>query len=148
MCFQSQKNFFVVAEEKLSHLIRSVGMSSISSPAVQPRTPIVPPQSMTDRRQDTRISVSLCFMWYLGLIRSYEQQVILKNMCSAIGDASSANPKPWILHTCEQEPSSRKRFNRERPEKPEEEESSGLFVSYPITTTCVTSGLSGFTKCK
>uniref|UniRef100_A0A3Q1IDS8 Tower domain-containing protein n=1 Tax=Anabas testudineus TaxID=64144 RepID=A0A3Q1IDS8_ANATE len=43
------ENFYQAAEEKLSHLIKSNGLSSISSPALQPRTP----------RQDTK-SVSLC----------------------------------------------------------------------------------------
>ncbi|XP_053176160.1 breast cancer type 2 susceptibility protein [Scomber japonicus] len=53
---QGQKNFFLTAEEKLSHLISSVGMSSISSPALQPRTPAVLQQTTTDRIQDTKTS--------------------------------------------------------------------------------------------
>ncbi|XP_062275871.1 breast cancer type 2 susceptibility protein [Scomber scombrus] len=53
---QGQKNFFLTAEEKLSHLIRSVGMSSISSPALQPRTPAVLQQTTTDKIQNTKTS--------------------------------------------------------------------------------------------
>lgn len=56
MCFQSQENFFLNAEEKLSHLLKSDGLSSISSPALQTRTPI----STTDRRRDTKTNVSSC----------------------------------------------------------------------------------------
>ncbi|XP_044058562.1 breast cancer type 2 susceptibility protein isoform X2 [Siniperca chuatsi] len=51
---QGQENFFLTAEEKLSHLVKSDGLSSISSPALQTRTPA----STTDRRQDTRTSVT------------------------------------------------------------------------------------------
>eukprot|EP00064_Thunnus_orientalis_P000001 superscaffoldBa00000001_g1 len=55
---QGQENFFLTAEEKLSYLIKSVGMSSISSPALQPKTPAVPQQTTADRRQDTKTSVT------------------------------------------------------------------------------------------
>ncbi|KAM3615946.1 uncharacterized protein V6R79_010079 [Siganus canaliculatus] len=47
---QGQENFFLSAEEKLSHLIESDGLSSISSPALPRQTPA----SMRDRRQDTK----------------------------------------------------------------------------------------------
>ncbi|XP_047451160.1 breast cancer type 2 susceptibility protein [Mugil cephalus] len=36
---QSQENFFLTAEEKLSHLLRPDGLSSVSSPALQPQSP-------------------------------------------------------------------------------------------------------------
>ncbi|XP_074496387.1 breast cancer type 2 susceptibility protein isoform X2 [Sebastes fasciatus] len=36
---QGQENFFPIAEETLSHLVESDGLRSVSSPAVQPRTP-------------------------------------------------------------------------------------------------------------
>ncbi|XP_067451269.1 breast cancer type 2 susceptibility protein isoform X1 [Thunnus thynnus] len=55
---QGQENFFLTAEEKLSYLIKSVGVSSISSPALQPRTPAVPQQTTAERRQDTKTSVT------------------------------------------------------------------------------------------
>ncbi|XP_042270283.1 breast cancer type 2 susceptibility protein [Thunnus maccoyii] len=55
---QGQENFFLTAEEKLSYLIKSVGMSSISSPALQPRTPAVPQQTTAERRQDSKTSVT------------------------------------------------------------------------------------------
>ncbi|XP_026232078.1 breast cancer type 2 susceptibility protein isoform X2 [Anabas testudineus] len=45
---QGFENFYQAAEEKLSHLIKSNGLSSISSPALQPRTP----------RQDTKSVLS------------------------------------------------------------------------------------------
>ncbi|KAM7399055.1 hypothetical protein PAMP_018348 [Pampus punctatissimus] len=54
---QGQENFFLTAEEKLSYLVKSVGMSSFSSPALQPRTPAVLQQTATDRRQDTKTNV-------------------------------------------------------------------------------------------
>lgn len=50
---QCQENFFVTAEEKLSELVRSNGLSSSSSPALQRQTPA----SLTDRRQDIKSSV-------------------------------------------------------------------------------------------
>ncbi|XP_069017435.1 breast cancer type 2 susceptibility protein [Embiotoca jacksoni] len=50
---QSQENFFLTAEEKLSLLVKSDGVSSICSPALQPQTPAPP----TDRRQDSKTSV-------------------------------------------------------------------------------------------
>ncbi|KAM7412802.1 hypothetical protein PAMA_020266 [Pampus argenteus] len=55
---QGQENFFLTAEEKLSYLVKSVGMSSISSPALQPRTPAALQQTATDRRQDTKTNVT------------------------------------------------------------------------------------------
>ncbi|KAM6987406.1 breast cancer type 2 susceptibility protein [Tautogolabrus adspersus] len=48
---QGQENFFLSAEERLSHLIRS---EVISSPALQTRTP----SSTADRRQSTKTSVT------------------------------------------------------------------------------------------
>ncbi|XP_068571096.1 breast cancer type 2 susceptibility protein [Cebidichthys violaceus] len=51
---QSQENFFLIAEEKLSHLVTSDGLRSISSPALQTRAPA----STTVRRQDTKTSVT------------------------------------------------------------------------------------------
>ncbi|XP_037632124.1 breast cancer type 2 susceptibility protein isoform X2 [Sebastes umbrosus] len=36
---QGQENFFPIAEETLSHLVESDGLRSVSSPALQPRTP-------------------------------------------------------------------------------------------------------------
>ncbi|XP_040902571.1 breast cancer type 2 susceptibility protein isoform X2 [Toxotes jaculatrix] len=50
---QSQENFFLTAEEKLSHLVKSNGLSSFSSPALQPQTPAF----KMDTRQDTKTSV-------------------------------------------------------------------------------------------
>uniref|UniRef100_A0A3Q4IA78 BRCA2 DNA repair associated n=1 Tax=Neolamprologus brichardi TaxID=32507 RepID=A0A3Q4IA78_NEOBR len=52
---QCQENFFVTAEEKLSELVRSNGLSSSSSPALQRQTPA----SLTDRRQDIKSSRNL-----------------------------------------------------------------------------------------
>ncbi len=54
ICFQGQENFCLTAEEKLSDLVRSDGLSSVSTPALQTGTPA----STTDRRQDTKTSVS------------------------------------------------------------------------------------------
>ncbi|XP_045929819.1 breast cancer type 2 susceptibility protein [Micropterus dolomieu] len=51
---QGQENFLLTAEEKLSHLVKCDGLSSISSPALQTRTPV----STMDRRRETRTSVS------------------------------------------------------------------------------------------
>ncbi|XP_071352641.1 breast cancer type 2 susceptibility protein isoform X2 [Trachinotus anak] len=48
---QSQENFFLTCEEKLSHLVKSYGLSSICSPALQPRTPAC----SSDRKQDTSL---------------------------------------------------------------------------------------------
>ncbi|CAB1422210.1 unnamed protein product [Pleuronectes platessa] len=50
---QGQQNFFLTAEEKLLHLLKSDGLRSISSPAVHPLTPA----GATDRRQDTKKSL-------------------------------------------------------------------------------------------
>ncbi|XP_041849770.1 breast cancer type 2 susceptibility protein isoform X1 [Melanotaenia boesemani] len=50
---QCQENFFLKAEDKLSHLVRSDGLSSISL-ALLPQTPT----STTDRRQDSKTSVT------------------------------------------------------------------------------------------
>ncbi|AWO98781.1 putative breast cancer type 2 susceptibility protein -like [Scophthalmus maximus] len=49
---QVQQNFFLNAEEKLSHLLKSDGLSSITSPALHPRTP-----AATNQRQDTKTSL-------------------------------------------------------------------------------------------
>ncbi|KAM9359601.1 breast cancer type 2 susceptibility protein [Symphorus nematophorus] len=51
---QGQENFFLAAEEKLSHLLECEGLSSTSSPALQARTPA----ATADRRQDTKTSVA------------------------------------------------------------------------------------------
>ncbi|XP_039637149.1 breast cancer type 2 susceptibility protein isoform X2 [Perca fluviatilis] len=51
---QGQENFLPMAEEKFSHLVNSDGLKSISSPALQTRTPA----SATVRRQDTKTSVT------------------------------------------------------------------------------------------
>ncbi|XP_070827360.1 breast cancer type 2 susceptibility protein [Chaetodon trifascialis] len=51
---QGQENFFLTAEEKLSHLVKSDGLTSISSPALLTRTSA----SATDRTQDTKTSVT------------------------------------------------------------------------------------------
>ncbi|XP_028429064.1 breast cancer type 2 susceptibility protein isoform X1 [Perca flavescens] len=51
---QGQENFLPMAEEKFSHLVKSDGLKSISSPALQTRTPA----SATVRRQDTKTSVT------------------------------------------------------------------------------------------
>ncbi|XP_042342387.1 breast cancer type 2 susceptibility protein isoform X2 [Plectropomus leopardus] len=50
---QGQENFFPIAEEKLSHLVKSDGLRSISSPALQTRAS----PSATIRRQDTKTRV-------------------------------------------------------------------------------------------
>ncbi|XP_008274867.1 breast cancer type 2 susceptibility protein [Stegastes partitus] len=49
---QCHENFFQTAEEKLSLLIRSNGLSSITSPALQPQTPA----SAVDKRLNTKTS--------------------------------------------------------------------------------------------
>ncbi|XP_076591830.1 breast cancer type 2 susceptibility protein [Chaetodon auriga] len=51
---QGQENFFLTAEEKLSHLVKSDGLTSISSPALLTRTSA----SATDRTRDTKTSVT------------------------------------------------------------------------------------------
>ncbi|XP_034722037.1 breast cancer type 2 susceptibility protein [Etheostoma cragini] len=51
---QGQENFLQIAEKKFSHLVQSDGLKSISSPALQTRTPA----SASVRRQDTRTSVT------------------------------------------------------------------------------------------
>ncbi|XP_033486911.2 breast cancer type 2 susceptibility protein [Epinephelus lanceolatus] len=51
---QGQENFFTVAEEKLSNVVKSDSLRSVSSPALQTRTPA----SATVRRQDTKTSVT------------------------------------------------------------------------------------------
>ncbi|XP_060902997.1 breast cancer type 2 susceptibility protein [Labrus mixtus] len=51
---QGQENFFLSAEERLSHLVRSEGQQATSSPALQTRTP----SSTADRRQSTKTSVT------------------------------------------------------------------------------------------
>nr|XP_046245556.1 breast cancer type 2 susceptibility protein isoform X2 [Scatophagus argus] len=51
---QGQENMFLTAEEKLSQLIKSDGVSSISSPALQMQTPT----STRDTRQDAKTSVT------------------------------------------------------------------------------------------
>ncbi|XP_019943896.2 breast cancer type 2 susceptibility protein [Paralichthys olivaceus] len=50
---QDQQNFFLTAEEKLLNVLKSDGLSSISSPALHPRTPAC----ATDRRQDAKTSL-------------------------------------------------------------------------------------------
>ncbi|XP_075956176.1 breast cancer type 2 susceptibility protein isoform X2 [Anarhichas minor] len=52
---QSQENFFLIAEEKLSYLVTSDGLRSISSPALQTRAPAF----TTVRRQDTKVTSQL-----------------------------------------------------------------------------------------
>nr|XP_020490522.1 breast cancer type 2 susceptibility protein [Labrus bergylta] len=51
---QGQEDFFLSAEERLSHLVRSEGQQAISSPALQTRTP----SSTADRRQSTKTSAT------------------------------------------------------------------------------------------
>ncbi|KAM4566244.1 breast cancer type 2 susceptibility protein [Odontesthes bonariensis] len=51
---QRQENFFLNAEEKLSQLVNSEGPGSISSLALQPRTPA----STTERKQDPKTTVT------------------------------------------------------------------------------------------
>ncbi|KAK5617764.1 hypothetical protein CRENBAI_000486 [Crenichthys baileyi] len=51
---QCQDNFFLTAEEKLAHIVKSDGMNSVCSPSSQPQTPV----SATDRRQDSKTSVT------------------------------------------------------------------------------------------
>ncbi|MED6231722.1 hypothetical protein ATANTOWER_006074 [Ataeniobius toweri] len=51
---QCQDNFFLTAEEKLAHIVKSDGMNSVCSPSLQPQTPV----SATDRRQDSKTSVT------------------------------------------------------------------------------------------
>ncbi|XP_061576559.1 breast cancer type 2 susceptibility protein [Cololabis saira] len=51
---QCQESFYLNAEEKLSDLVKSEGLSSISSPALKPQTPA----SATDRGQDSKTSVT------------------------------------------------------------------------------------------
>ncbi|XP_051253121.1 breast cancer type 2 susceptibility protein isoform X2 [Dicentrarchus labrax] len=51
---QGQENFFLTAEEKLSHLVKSDGLTSISSPALQTRTPA----STIHSRQDTKTNLT------------------------------------------------------------------------------------------
>ncbi|XP_030007764.1 breast cancer type 2 susceptibility protein [Sphaeramia orbicularis] len=53
-CVQAQGNFFVTAEEKLSHMVTSDGFSAISSPALQPPTPA----PTTEKRQDAKTNVT------------------------------------------------------------------------------------------
>lgn len=55
ICSQGQENFFLTAEEKLSHLLSSGSLSSASSPALQIRTPV----SALDRRTSVS-SVRTC----------------------------------------------------------------------------------------
>ncbi|KAM6933332.1 breast cancer type 2 susceptibility protein [Xenentodon cancila] len=50
---QCRENFYLNAEEKLSDLLKSKGLSSISSPALKPQTPA----PATDRGQDSKASV-------------------------------------------------------------------------------------------
>ncbi|MEQ2255162.1 hypothetical protein ILYODFUR_010954 [Ilyodon furcidens] len=51
---QCQDNFFLTAEEKLAHIVKSDGMNSVCSPSLQPQTPV----SAKDRRQDSKTSVT------------------------------------------------------------------------------------------
>ncbi|XP_072248251.1 breast cancer type 2 susceptibility protein [Leuresthes tenuis] len=51
---QRQENFFLNAEEKLSQLVNSEGLGSISSVALQPRTPA----STMERKQDSKTAVT------------------------------------------------------------------------------------------
>lgn len=120
MCFQGQENFFLTAEEKLSYLVQSVGMSSISSPALQPRTPAVLQQTTANRQQDAKTSVSMCLLRYWGLFGSfsfisndkmcYVIQVTSKQPIRSLGSFTpvSRNPPPGNCSK-EKDPKSLKR---------------------------------------
>ncbi len=94
----------------------------------------------------------MCLLWYLGLFDAFAHITtsywLKTNVSFHAGDITAASQKPWLLHTSQQESSCNKRFNRERPEQPEEKESSGLSVSYPVSTSSLPSGPSGFSMCK
>uniref|UniRef100_A0A667XXS1 BRCA2 DNA repair associated n=1 Tax=Myripristis murdjan TaxID=586833 RepID=A0A667XXS1_9TELE len=62
---QEHENFFTIAEERLSHFVRSDSLSSIPSPALQPRTP----GHRTDRKPDTRTSPARSFGSFTPLSR-------------------------------------------------------------------------------
>nr|XP_054598633.1 breast cancer type 2 susceptibility protein [Nothobranchius furzeri] len=51
---QSRENFFQIAEEKLSHLIKTDATSSVSCPYLQPQTPV----TGTHRKQDPTTNVT------------------------------------------------------------------------------------------
>uniref|UniRef100_A0A671W034 BRCA2 DNA repair associated n=1 Tax=Sparus aurata TaxID=8175 RepID=A0A671W034_SPAAU len=77
-----QANFSQTAEETLSHLIKCDGLSSVSSPALQTRTPASAPT--TDRRQDTKMSPVRSFGSFTPLSRNSPAQ-----NCSTEKDPSS-----------------------------------------------------------
>lgn len=59
LCFQCQENFMPTAEEKLSCLIKSEGLSYITSPAQRAGTPA----SARDRRPDTKAKAPVHGLW-------------------------------------------------------------------------------------
>ncbi|MEQ2282424.1 hypothetical protein AMECASPLE_000570 [Ameca splendens] len=83
---QCQDNFFLTAEEKLAHIVKSDGMNSVCSPSLQPQTPV----SATDRRQDSKTSVT--FQKPVGSLGSFTP--VSSNLPAA---TSSAEKDPKSL---------------------------------------------------
>ncbi|XP_041797388.1 breast cancer type 2 susceptibility protein [Chelmon rostratus] len=86
---QGQENFFQTAEEKLSHLVKSDGQTSTSSPALPTRTPA----SVTDRTQGTKTSVTFQQpVRSLGSLTPVSRKPLAAN-CSTEKDPSSLKRK-------------------------------------------------------
>lgn len=138
LCFQSQENFVATAEEKLSCLMKSKGLSYITSPAQQAGTPA----SSKDRRPDAKASPS---SWTIDSLPSCPSFDLWPKNSSKAGGVGQ---KPWTLHPHWQEASCNKLFCREESKQPEEEESPGLPVTYPIAAPAVTPELIRCSLCK
>lgn len=97
----------------------------------------------------TQRQVWLHAPWHLGLLTFALIWFMTKKLgFYTAGDVSAASQEPWILHTCRQKASFSKLSSREGCRQPEEEESSGLPVTYPIPTPCLPSEFSCLSVCK
>ncbi|XP_029923118.1 breast cancer type 2 susceptibility protein isoform X2 [Myripristis murdjan] len=81
---QEHENFFTIAEERLSHFVRSDSLSSIPSPALQPRTP----GHRTDRKPDTRTSLT-----FQQPARSFGSFTPLSRKTPPVNSSSEKDPK-------------------------------------------------------
>lgn len=83
--------------------------------------------------------VALSFIWFMIFFFFFSDKA---------GGVSAVSQTPWTLHPHWQEASCHKLFCREGSEQPEEEESPGLPVAYPIATPSVAAELIHLPLCK
>lgn len=112
LCFQCQENFMPTAEDKLSSLIKSDGLSYIASPAQRAGTPAC----ASDRRPDTKASASSWALGSLSHCLSFDlwfiltKQVAFQQSVRNLGPCTPIGRKPLATNSsAEKDPSSLKR---------------------------------------